>query len=209
MMSRLNSVLPMLSRMWAKNFSQSPEVSLQENIRWNVNRLIPQLGWPGLLAVGLLAMSVPFFFSAIRPLQSEQEQMRLSLNSDYDQSQQSKANRVLDNPVEQLAEFYDFFPSEKESPRWLGLMVDIANKNRLSLNHGEYTLVRDSVGQLRRFRITLPVTGNYPQIRKYLSQLIAEVPYMSLENVQFERKDVEESELQAKIVLVLYMRQAS
>jgi len=209
MMTRLNSVLPMLNRLWAKSFSQSPDVSLRENIRWNVNRLIPQLGWPGLLAVGLLAMSVPFFFSAIRPMQSEQEQMRLSLNSDYDQSRQSRANRVLDNPVEQLAEFYDFFPSEKESPRWLGLMVEIANKNRLTLNHGEYTLVRDSVGQLRRFRITLPVTGNYPQIRKYLSQLIAEVPYMSLENVQFERKDVDESELQAKIVLVLYMRQAS
>jgi hypothetical protein len=208
-MTKLNSVLPMLSRLWAKNFSQSPDVSIRENIRWNVNRLIPQLGWPGLLAVGLLAMSVPFFFSAIRPMQSEQKQMRLSLNSDYDQSQQSRANRVLDNPVEQLAEFYDFFPSEKESPRWLGLMVDIANQNRLTLNHGEYTLVRDSVGQLRRFRITLPVTGNYPQIRKYLSQLIAEVPYMSLENVQFERKDVDESELQAKIVLVLYMRQAS
>jgi hypothetical protein len=208
-MIKSNTILRMLSRIFAKNISQSSEVRIQEKIRWNLDRLIPQLGWPGFLAVGLLAASIPLFFSAIRPMQSEQEQMRLSLNSDYEQFRQSKANRILDTPVAQLAEFYDFFPSEKESPHWLGLMVEIANKNRLTLNHGEYTLVRDSVGQLRRYKITLPVTGNYPQIRKYLSMLVAEEPFMSLENVQFERKDVEDSELQAKIVLVLYMRQAS
>lgn len=198
-----------LSGLVAGNISRPSDVRLREKIRWNVDRLIPQLGVPGLLAIGLLAASVPLFFSAIRPMQSEQEQMRLSLNSDYDQLRKSKAERTPDTPVEQLAEFYDFFPSEKESPHWLGLMVEIANKNKLTLNHGEYTLAKDSVGQLRRYKITLPVTGNYPQIRKYLAMLVAQEPFMSLENVQFERKDVDELELQAKIVLVLYMRQAS
>jgi hypothetical protein len=208
-MFKPNTILPMLSRILSKNYSQSSEVSIKEKFRWSANRLIPRLGWPGILAIGLLAMSVPVFFSAIRPMQSEQQTIRHNLSSDYDQSVNKKVNRSLETPVEQLAEFYEFFPSEMESPRLLGLMVEIANKNNLALNHGEYTLVRDSVGQLRRYKITLPVTGSYPQIRKYLSKLIEEIPFMSLENVQFERKDTEELDLQAKIILVLYMRQAS
>lgn len=208
-MIKSNTILPMLSRILANNFSQSANVGMQEKVRWSIGRLVPQLGWPGLVAAALLAAGIPIFFSAIRPMQTEQEQMRRSLNTDFGQTLQSKANRTPDTPVEQLAEFYEFFPSEKDSPRWLGLMVEIANRNNLTLNQGEYTLVKDTVGQLRRYKITLPVTGKYPQIRKYLSMLVAEEPFMSLENVQFERKDVEDLELQAKIVLVLYMRQAS
>jgi hypothetical protein len=208
-MFKFNTILPKLSRIFPIKYSQTSDVSIKEKIRWNSNRLIPKMGWPGILAIGLLATSIPVFFSSIRPLQSEQQSIRHNLSSDYDQSINKKVNRSLETPVEQLAEFYEFFPPETESPRLLGMMVDIANNNNLALNHGEYSLVRDTVGQLRRYKITLPVTGNYPQIRKYLSKLIVEIPYMSLENVQFERKDIEDLDLQAKIILVLYMRQAS
>jgi len=59
-------------------------------------------------------------------------------------------------------------------------------------------VVRDSVGQLRRFKITLPVQGTYPQIRQYLTALIEAIRYV-MENVQFERKDITDTDLQAKI----------
>ena len=88
-------------------------------------------------------------------------------------------------------------------------MVVVAAKNGLSLNEGEYKVAQDKVGQLMRYKITLPVQGKYPQIRKFLAALPAEIPMMALENVQFERKDIVDAGVQAKIQLVLYLVQAS
>jgi hypothetical protein len=88
------------------------------------------------------------------------------------------------------------------------MMVTIASRNGLALNHGEYAVTRDTLGQLQRLSITLPVRGTYPQIRRYLSALTDEVPYMSLVNVQFERKNVDDTQLRARIKLALYLRRA-
>lgn len=196
-----------LSRLFSRNGRSSSADDFNERLRWKANRLLPLLGWPGILAVGLLVMCIPFYFSTIRPMQANLEALQFDLNSSRDRSLSHAAiDHSLDTPSEQLAEFYKFFPSEKASPHWLGLMVEIADKKGLALNHGEYAVVRDNVGQLRRFKITLPVQGTYPQIRQYLATLIAEVPSMSLENVQFERKDITDTDLQAKIKLVLYLR---
>ena len=112
-------------------------------------------------------------------------------------------------PSEELDEFYKYFPSEKKSPRVLGKLVEVAQKNGLSLNHGEYIVTRDKVGQLVRFKITLPVQGTYKQIRNFLSSLSTEIPNMALENVQFERKEILDADVQVKIRLLLYMVQAS
>ena len=210
MTGKSNALIVTLSRLFARG-GQSPHANdINERLRWTANRLMPLLGWPGILAVGLLVMCLPFYFSTIRPMQMNLEALQLDLNTSRDRSlNHAVVDHSLDTPGEQLAEFYKFFPAEKTSPHWLGLMVEIADKKGLALNHGEYAVVRDSVGQLRRFKITLPVQGTYPQIRQYLATLIAEVPSMSLENVQFERKDISDTDLQAKIKLVLYLRHES
>ncbi len=205
-----NALADTFSRLLGRNAQFSTADDFNERLRWKTNRLLPLLGWPGILAIGLLVMCLPFYFSTIRPMQVSLEAMQEELNSSREHSLNREAiDHSLDTPGEQLAEFYKFFPPEKTSPHWLGLMVEIANKKGLALNHGEYTMVSDSVGQLRRFKITLPVEGTYPQIRQYLASLIEAVPSMSLENVQFERKEISDTDLQAKIKLVLYLRHAS
>ena len=209
MTNHASAILSRFSRLFSKNGQPAAAVSLQEKLRWHGRRLLPQLGWPGIVAMGLLVTGIPFYFSTVRPLQVDLETLRLNLQASRDGSSSAKADHSLDTPVEQLAEFYRFFPSEEDSPRWLGKMVEIADKNGLVLNHGEYAVVRDTAGLLRRYKITLPVQGSYPQIRRYLAALIAEIPNMALENVQFERKDIEDKKLQARIRLVLYLGQAS
>ncbi len=205
-MNQVSALLSRFSGLFKQDGHPASAVSFQEKLRWHSQRLLPQLGWPGMVAVALLVASIPFYFSAIRPLQSNLDALKQSLEYARDPV---KVDHSADTPMEQLDEFYRFFPSEEDSPRWLGKMVEIADKNGLVLNHGEYAVVRDSAGQLRRFKITLPVQGTYPQIRRYLAALIAEIPNMALENVQFERKDIEDKKLQARIRLVLYLGQAS
>lgn len=205
-MNHVSALLSRFSGLFKQDGHPAAAVSFPEKLRWHSQRLLPRLGWPGMVAVALLVTSIPFYFSAIRPLQSNLDALKQNLEAARDPV---KVDHSADTPMEQLDEFYRFFPSEEDSPRWLGKMVEIADKNGLVLNHGEYAVVRDSAGQLRRFKITLPVQGTYPQIRRYLAALIAEIPNMALENVQFERKDIEDKKLQARIRLVLYLGQAS
>jgi hypothetical protein len=196
--------------LFARNGQSSLADVYLEQLRWKIMRMLPLLGWPGILAISLLMMCIPFYFSTISPLLTNLDALKIELTTTRDHSLNQPADdHLLDTPAEQLAEFYKFFPAEKSSPNWLGQMVELANKKGLALNHGEYAVTRDTVGQLRRIRITLPVEGTYPQIRQYLAELIGVVPSMSLENVQFERKDISDTELQAKIKLVLYLRHAS
>jgi hypothetical protein len=185
-------------------------VSLQESLRRNSRRLLPLLGWPGIVAIGVLVMLAPFYVSTLRPLQERLNSMqRADTVLQERMLSGGKAYPSATTPGEELEEFYRHFPSETESPHWLGKLVEIAGKNGLSLNHGEYMVSRDRGGRMIRFKITLPVQGKYTQVRRFLSALNAEMPMMSLENVQFERKDVLDSDVQVKIKLMLYMVQGA
>jgi Tfp pilus assembly protein PilO len=172
---------------------------------------LPLIAWPGILAIGLLAVCVSVYFSTILPLQDRLEIATINTTATSELAKQAvrseRKTGVL--PAEQLAEFYEFFPSDKDSPKWIGKIVEVAEKNGISLNHGDYSVARDKAGSLIRIKITLPIQGTYPQIRKYLSSLTAEVPVVSLEDVQFERKDIQDNLLQAKLRLVLYLVRAS
>jgi hypothetical protein len=210
MMSNAKGWVGAFSRYLSTKEAAFSGASLQEQLSRYSRRMLPMLGWPGILAIGLLVMCIPFYFSGVRPMQDRLHE--LQRNDEISRAQAldgGKAYMENGTPSEELDEFYKHFPLEKTSPHWLGKLVEVAEKNGLSLNHGEYVVTRDKVGQLRRFKITLPVQGKYTQIRKYLNSLSYEIPNMALENVQFQRKDVLDTNVQVKIKLLLYMVQDS
>ncbi len=173
-------------------------------------RLMPMLGWPGIVAISILVICPTFYFSTIRPMQDRLNMSQRVADSLREQAMNGgAAHKSATTPSEELEEFYKYFPSEKKSARVLGKLVEVAQKNGLSLNHGEYIVTRDKVGQLIRFKITLPVQGTYKQIRNFLSSVNTEIPNIALENVQFERKEILDADVQVKIRLLLYMVQAS
>ncbi len=178
-------------------------------MRWR--RWLPLLGWIGIIAIGVLVICLSFYLSTILPLQARLDVAQITAVSARENIVNANVTtrRGGETPSEQLAEFYKFFPVENDSPQWLGKLVAVAEKNGLSLNDGEYKVTQDKVGNLMRYKITLPVQGKYTQVRKFLLSLKTEVPVVALENVQFERKDIVDANVQAKIKLVLYLVQAS
>lgn len=164
-----------------------------------------------MLAIGLLAMSLPFYFSAILPEQARLDAARHSADRQHEQLVQagmSPQGPAL-SPEDQLAEFYSRFPVEGCSPQWLEKLVALAASRGLTLNDGEYKAMHDKVGRLVLYQMTLPVKGEYPQIRKFLTDLPGALPAVALENVQFERQKIADPNVEAKIRLVLYMERAS
>ena len=179
-------------------------------VLWTAQRGLRCMGWPGVLAIGILAICPAFYFSAIRPEQARLEQARhhiVRLHEQVVQSSKLPQGKVL-SPEDQLAVFYRKFPQEQYSPLWLEKLLALAANRGLSLNDGEYKVTRDKVGKLVRYQMILPVKGEYPQIRKFLADLPGALPAIALENVQFERPKIADPSVEAKLRLVLYLEQA-
>lgn len=180
-------------------------------VRWTLQRLLRRLGWPGMLAIGILAICTASYFSVIRPTQERLgtvQQHLASLRKQLVLAGTQNHDIVL-TPEAQLAVFYRKFPEEQYSPVWLEKLVALAANRGLSLNDGEYKVTRDKVGKLVRYQMILPVQGEYPQIRKFLADLPGALPVVALENVQFERPKIADPNVEAKIKLILYLEQAS
>lgn len=175
------------------------------------NYWLRRVGWPGVLAIGLLVMCPAFYLSAIRPAQARldlAQQRAAALQEEASLSSKSFSGARL-STEEQLAEFYRKFPLEWQSPLWLEKLVALAERSGLRLNDGEYKATPDKVGRLVRYQMSLKVQGSYPQIRQFLTDLPGALPIVALENVQFERQKVGDPDVDARIKLMLYLGQTS
>lgn len=170
-------------------------------------RRLRRLGLPGMLGIGGWVMAASFQLSAVLPAQQRLDEVRHSAASL--QQRIAQAGRRLNSnerpAAEQLAAFYRVFPDETSSPDWIGRIATIAQDCGLSLDQGEYKPTRDTVGQLTRLQMTLPVRGEYRQIRRFLTGTGVAVPIVSLEQVQFERQKVGDPLVDARIRLVLHL----
>jgi Tfp pilus assembly protein PilO len=184
---------------------------LWSRVRWTARRWLRRIGLPGMLAIGISAMCFALYFSAIRPEQARLDSVRhsaVTLHEKLTLTGKSSSGAKL-SPEDQLAEFYGKFPQEGCSPQWLEKLVALAATRGLTLNDGEYKATREKVGKLVRYQMILPVKGEYPQIRKFLTDVPGALPVIALENVQFERQKVADPSVEAKIKLVLYLEQSS
>lgn len=191
----------------------SSTVPLRGWLYWVLRRMLLVLGKPGVLAIGILVVFPPFYFSAIVPAQERLDAARrgaLMLGEQAGkQSGDSQSKDIRRTPGEQLAEFYRNFPAEHDSPQWLEKLDALAVKNGLNLNEGEYKEMPDKTGRLTRLQMVLPVTGEYQQIRSFLIALSAEIPAIALENVNFVRQTVSDPTVAAQIRLALYLEKTS
>ena len=163
------------------------------------------LGWPGIAGLGLLLSIGGIHVFSLAPqrvllddLHRESLQMR--------RRAQQSAKAAPQAPADKLAAFYDYFPRSAELPDLLQKIFAAARRQSLILEHGEYRALKDSIGKLTGYQVTLPLRGTYPQIRKFVDDALSEVPALSLDSIQFERRKIGEAAVDAKIKMVVYLR---
>jgi hypothetical protein len=175
-----------------------------------VRREHVQLGSPGAIGLGTLAACLGLYFSVLQPALQRRDDARLAATS-----VQARIGEVgIDSngraPLgEQLAAFYRIFPGEQDSTDSVGKIAAVAKRDGLVLHQAEYKAERDKTGKLTRFQMDLPLKGEYQTLRRFLSDLHAEMPTVSLEQVQFERQKVGDPQVDAKVRLVIYLGRSS
>jgi hypothetical protein len=105
---------------------------------------------------------------------------------------------------DQLADFYRRFPLPDTIPALLAGMYRAADREGVALSVGDYSLLRGEGEHLQQYRITFPMKGSYPKIRRFISTVLVDAPALALESLQLKRENAGEGEVDARLVFILY-----
>jgi len=168
-----------------------------------LDTLLAQLGWPGKLAIVLLALGATAMNAGLRPLEAQNLRLDDALERATRQSGTASTSPSA-SPSAKLAVFYQFFQREQTETDWLAKLYGIAQTVGVEVRTADYQLIKGT-GKLDRYEIALPLAGDYAKVRAFLENALLEIPVLSLDQVSFRRKRVNDVAVEADVRLTLYL----
>lgn len=110
-----------------------------------------------------------------------------------------------DSTRARLDTFYRHFERDEHLTDRLARVHAIATRLGLEIKRADYRLDSQPGRRLDRYLMTVPVQGSYPATRAFVSAVLRDLPTVSLEQVQFQRKDVAEGSVDAQISFVFHL----
>ena len=167
-----------------------------------LKRARDELGTAGLLGLGLLIAAAVFLAVGLEPL----EERRAALEAQLARGDRGGASQPRDRASDsaaRLAAFYAFFETGEATTDWLARLNAAGAAAGVEIRSADYTLHKTGT-RLSRYEIVLPVTGSYPQIRAFLRNALADIPLLSLDQVQVKR-EAQGGKVQAEARLTLHL----
>jgi hypothetical protein len=162
------------------------------------------VGPAGAAGVALLVFAGAFFFGAATPLRGELADMQAALDGAERSSAQSRPAGAT--PRAQMQDFVTRLPARRELPALTAQIVTLAQSAGLSLERGTYDSTATRSGQLVRARMSFPVHGRYPDIRRFIDATLATIPGAAVDALRFERKLIGDAEVDADIRFAIYLQ---
>jgi hypothetical protein len=106
------------------------------------------------------------------------------------------------------SQFYAALGQDGYAEQQLKAMFDIAGKDGLKLNQGEYKATYARNSDTVAYQIELPVTGPYPTIRQFCEEVLLAIPFAALDEISFKRETISSANLEAKLKFTLYLSAA-
>ena len=172
---------------------------------WHLRQAAQALGNLGLLGIGLLVLGCILQVVMIQPVKKEVAQLQYRLLSV--KKYPPKINSFV--PSQQLAQIYAFFPQSSMLSEQLKTLHQITDANALNLGKVDYKLSRVSGTSLERYDISYAITTDYPTLRRYISDLLNELPNAALDSVELQRANDASEVPEAQLNIVLYYREQS
>jgi hypothetical protein len=172
-----------------------------------VHEYLQSLGVPGMAGLGLLVVALIWGLAGLLPdwqsLQHLSQQTREASEYLAKVEEGSVAAPVV--PQRQLDDFRSKLPSQPQATVAIDKIYALATVQRITLARGEYSLGIDPKTHLARYQILLPVRGSYPQLRRFLHALLGQLPAVVIEDVEFQRKKIADTDLTGRIRMTLYL----
>jgi hypothetical protein len=88
--------------------------------------------------------------------------------------------------------------------RDLNRIFEIAFKNQIDLQVGDYKWIVDASSNISKYQITYPVAAEYSNIERFIVQVMLDLPWVSLDSFSIRRESVKDDDVQADIVFTLH-----
>ncbi len=185
-----------------------------QNFAWQLACLSKNLGALGGLGTALVLGCGLVYLSVLMPMGQSIKDIKQSLeNSPITQKTHlNTAQSAEQNMADNISAFKKTLPQAESLHEWLAIIDQTASKQKLQLNRGDYKYSKAKQSQisedfyLSKYEITLPVTGQYAQIRQFLAQVLHLQPALGLSDIKITRDNSLSPNVEAKLVFVLYLQ---
>ncbi|MBS0419502.1 MAG: hypothetical protein JSR66_17460 [Proteobacteria bacterium] len=176
-------------------------ILMLERLAWSVKGT----GRLGLAGIALLVASGVFFLSTYLQLSRDTQALGLQLE-DLRNTQRSVPRQA---PVDTAAQLLGSLPARGDMPALLGVVLAQANAAHLTIDSGKYDESAMKAGGLVRYRVTFPLVGSYPQIRRFIDALLTAMPNVAVSDLSVQRKAIADGVVEAQVGLTVFTRERS
>lgn len=172
---------------------------LKDQFAWYSTRFAENLGMPGLAALALALIILLYVPFAIWPAQEQLNQ----LNS----AKPSMASKQKAAAVSPENAFFEQFPSVNQLSLELQSIFDIAQNNGLGLEEVTYKKSQQPNARIVNYHVDFMLKASYPATRAFLTDTLAALHYVSLDQFTVTRPNLQSNEVQSNIRLTIHMLQ--
>lgn len=104
-----------------------------------------------------------------------------------------------------LGAFYAALAPTSDAEQQIKTLFAIADHQHLQLNLADYKMASNADGRYQSYQLQFPLSGSYAAIRQFCEQLLLEMPFASLDEINFKRDTINSPKLDAKLRITLYL----
>ena len=162
--------------------------------------------WQQSLTIALLSIILVFAIGVVVPTFNHLAQLRHDIQHLSIAIPKHQGRWTPQSPEASLSAFYQFLPSKNSINQTLYTLHQAATAHGVTTERVEYRLVTNPSSAFLRYEITLPIKGDYQQIRQFINQLLNTFPTLALSEFSLKRNDAQTQEVDAHVKLTLFLR---
>lgn len=175
--------------------------TIQQRLTWHAFRTAERLGALGLAGMLLLLVAAIAYLFWLRPLQRELETVEQMANMPAAPLAQTQS------PEQTLQAYLQSLPDVSARATAAQAVIHMAEQQGLTLDEVTYKTEVRQDDPLAHYHMRFSLYASYPEIQRFLSQLLHELNYVAIESLSLSRESVQDDIVEANMDLVLHFHQ--
>lgn len=155
--------------------------------------LLTMLAW---LSVILLVLIMVWFFMLFATTPSSDNSQRQPVGD---------TTVITPAPLSSVNDVLSSAPQVKQVTDVIETMFRLASKHQINLEEVVYQNQDDTTLPLIRYSIDFSVEQSYPRIKVFITDLLQQLPYLALDQVSFEREEIQSRRIHSRLRFILFM----